>query len=118
MKVLIIDDNENITSLLSTFLQSKGFDNVITNDSKDGLELIQEEKYDVVLLDLQMPELSGLDIIKKLEEQKILKDQKIVILSASAYSTKKIDGLLKKDGVQQYLKKPVKLNQLLTAMAS
>ena len=82
MKVLIVDDNQDITGLLSKFLKAKGFENVVTNDPRDGLERIKEEKYDVVLLDISMPEMSGIDIIQTLEQEKILKDQKIVIYSA------------------------------------
>ena len=115
MKVLLVDDNENITDLLSKFLKSKGFEHVVTNDSREGLEYIQGGKYDVVLLDISMPEFSGFDVIKKLESEKILKDQKIIILSASSF-TSQINDLLKKDGIHRCLKKPIQLNELLTAI--
>ena len=118
MKILIVDDNEDITSLLSKFLKSKGFENVVANDPRVGLERITEENYDVVLLDISMPEFSGIDIIKKLEKEKILKDQKIVIFSAVAFTTPQIDNLLKKEGIQSCLKKPIQLNELLTAITS
>jgi DNA-binding response OmpR family regulator len=67
MKVLIVDDNQDITGLLSRFLKAKGFENIATNDPRDGLQKIKEGKYDVVLLDVSMPELSGIDIIQTLE---------------------------------------------------
>jgi DNA-binding response OmpR family regulator len=118
MKILIVDDNEDITGLLSKFLKSKGFENVVTNDPRVGLERITEDNYDVVLLDISMPEFSGIDIIKKLEKEKILKDQKIVIFSAVAFTTSQIDNLLKKEGIQSCLKKPIQLNELLTAITS
>ena len=118
MSLLIVDDNQDITDLLSKFLTSKGFDNVVTNDPRDGLERIKEEKFDVVLLDISMPEFSGIDIIKKLEREKILKDQKILIFSAVAFTTKETNDLLKKDGIQGCLKKPIHLNELLTAITS
>ncbi|MFB5647424.1 MAG: response regulator [Candidatus Nitrosomaritimum yanchengensis] len=118
MKVLIVDDNQDITGLLSKFLKAKGFENVVTNDPRDGLERIKEEKYDVVLLDISMPEMSGIDIIQTLEREKILKDQKIVIFSATAFTTSQINDLLKKEGIQGCLKKPIQLNELLTAITS
>jgi len=116
MQVLVVDDNQDITGLLSKFLQSKGFDNVVTNDPKEGLKRIKEEKYDVVLLDIFMPEISGIDIIQALEREKILKDQKIVIFSAVPFTTSQINDLLKKEGIQSCLKKPILLNELLTAI--
>ncbi len=118
MKVLIVDDNQDITGLLSKFLKAKGFDNVVTNDPRDGLERIKEEKYDVVLLDISMPEFSGIDIIQTQKKEKILKDQKIVIFSATAFTTSQINDLLKKDGIKGCLKKPIQLNELLTAITS
>jgi two-component system OmpR family response regulator len=116
--VLIVDDNQDITGLLSRFLKAKGIENVVTNDPFDGLERIKEEKYDVILLDISMPELSGIDIIQALEREKILKDQKIVIFSATAFTTRQINDLLKKEGIQGCLKKPIQLNELLTAITS
>ena len=118
MKILIVDDNQEITGLLSRFLKTKGFDNVVTNDPRDGLMRITEEKYDIVLLDIFMPEISGIDIIEKLEREKILKDQKIIIISAVALAATQIKDLLKKDGIQGCLKKPLQLNELLRAITS
>jgi CheY-like chemotaxis protein len=118
MKILLVDDNQDITALLSKFLEVKGFENVVTNDPKEGLERIKEENYDVVLLDISMPELSGIDIIQTLEREKILKDQKIVIFSANAFTSSQISDLLKKDGIQSCLKKPIQLNEILTAITS
>ena len=62
MKVIIVDDNQDITGLLSKFLKAKGFENVVTNNPKEGLERIKGEKYDVVLLDIAMPDFSGYDV--------------------------------------------------------
>ena len=118
MKVLIVDDNKDITGLLSKFLKAKGFENVVTNDPRDGLERIKGEQYDVVLLDISMPEFSGIDIIQTLENEEILKDQRIVIFSATSFTANQINDLLKKDGIQSCLKKPIQLNELLTAITS
>jgi len=118
MKVLIVDDNQDITLLLSRFLNAKGFENVVTNDPRDGLEHIKEGNYDVVLLDISMPEFSGIDIIRALEKEKILKDQKIIIFSANAFTDNEIHDLLKMEGVKDCLKKPIQLNKLLTAISS
>jgi DNA-binding response OmpR family regulator len=117
MKVLLIDDNPDITDLLSKFLKAKGYENDVTNDPKDGLNRIKNEKYDVIFLDIHMPEFSGLDIIQSLETDKILKDQKIVIFSAHNFSPSEVKGLLMKDGIEACLKKPIQLNELLTSMA-
>ncbi len=118
MKVLIVDDNQDITDLLSQFLNARGFENVVANNPKDGLEHIINEKYDVVLLDMAMPGFCGRDIISALEKKKILKDQKIIIFSAHAFSESEIQYLLKKEGIHSCVKKPIQLSRLLTAITS
>jgi DNA-binding response OmpR family regulator len=114
MKVLLVDDNPEITGLLSKFLKAKGYENVVTNDPRDGLDRIINEKYDVIFLDIHMPEFSGLDIIQALETEKILKDQKIIIFSAHNFTSNEVKELLMKDGIVACLKKPIQLNELLT----
>lgn len=116
MRILIIDDNRDITDLLSKFLKSKKLESVVVNDPYDGLDLIKKEKYDVILLDMSMPEFSGIDIIDTLDREKILQDQKIIIFSAIALTSSQITGLLKRKGVYDCLKKPIELDKLLTAI--
>jgi len=116
-KVLLIDDNFEITGLLSKFLKAKGYDNVITNNPLEGLKKIENEKFDYIFLDIHMPEFSGFDIIQTLETKNILKDQKIVIFSAHDFNPGEVTKLLKKDGIKGYLKKPIQLNALLATIS-
>ena len=118
MKVLLIDDNQDITCLLSKFLEAKGIENIVTNDPRDGLERIKEGKFDVVLLDISMPEFSGIDIIQTLEAEQILRNQKIIIFSALTYANLQVAELLKKEGIYGYLKKPIQLKELVTAITN
>ena len=116
MKVLIVDDNQDITDLLSKFLKSKGVENTVANDPYEGLDLIKNEKYDVILLDMSMPEFSGIDIIDTLDREKILQEQKIIIFSAISLTSSQVRGLLQRKGVHDCLKKPIQLDKLLTAI--
>ncbi|MBA4452455.1 MAG: response regulator transcription factor [Nitrosopumilaceae archaeon] len=116
MKVLIVDDNQDITDLLSKFLKSKGIENIAENDPYEALNLIKNEKFDVVLLDMSMPEFSGIDIIDTLDREKILQDQKIIIFSAITFTSSQITGLLKRDGIHDCLQKPLQLDKILTAI--
>ena len=118
MKVLIIDDNQEITDLISKYLDSKGIHNDFTNDPVDGLRRIKEYHYDTILLDISMPEFCGIDIIHTLEREKLLQDQKIIIFSAISFTDTEIHRLLQKEGVQIHIKKPIKLNNLLTSITS
>lgn len=118
MKVLLVDDNQVITTMLSEFLKEKGIDSEVTNDPRKGLERIKEEQYDAVLLDIHMPGFYGTDIIQTLENEEILKDQKIIILSGEDFTSSQINDLLKKDGIKDLLKKPTPLNDIVTAIVN
>lgn len=115
-KILIIDDNKDITEMLSRYLQVKGVDCVTANDGRNGMMLIKEEKFDTVFLDLTMPNFGGLDVIAALEKDNVLKDQRIIIFTASSLSNGRLDNLLEKAGVEGCLRKPVELKELLIAM--
>ena len=116
MKILIVDDNKDITEMLSRYLTVKGFDCITTNDGLNGLNLIKKEKFDTVFLDLSMPDFGGMDVIVTLEKENVLKDQRIVIFTASSITNEQIQELLAKDGIESCLKKPVQLSELLTAI--
>ena len=118
MKILIVDDNKSITNSLEKYLKIKGFEVSICNDGYDGLELIQNSKWDTVLLDLSMPEFSGLDIIEKLEKNNVLKDKNIVLFTASSVPDYVLEKLVKKDGIKTCLKKPISLAKIAETIAS
>lgn len=116
MKALLVDDNPDITELLSKFLKAKGHETIVVNDPLNGLEKIKNEHFDIVFLDIQMPELSGLDIIQELEIENILRYQNIIIFSANNFTPSEIDNLLKKEGIMACLEKPIQLRDILTVM--
>jgi DNA-binding response OmpR family regulator len=118
MKVLIIDDNKSITNSLDKYLKIKGFDVRICNNGLDGFELIQNDQWDVILLDLSMPEYSGLNIIEDLEKDNALKDKNIILFTASSVSDYVLEKLVKKDGIRSCLKKPVSLSKIAETIAA
>ena len=118
MKLLVIDDNQDITSMLSKFFNSRGFETVVTNDPMEGLRHIQQEQYDVILLDISMPVVSGLNIIQILATDETLKDQNIFIFSGTDLHESQIKYLLRRDGINGFLKKPIELAEILIAITS
>jgi len=118
MKILIVDDNKETTSMLSKFLNYKGHQIAVSNDAMEGLSIIKKEKYDVILLDINMPIISGFNFIDILATDETLKDQNIFIFSAQSFHDIHIKNLLRKDGVNGVLKKPMKLDEILTAITS
>lgn len=112
MKILGIDDNADINDLLNTVLTASGHDYVSVTDGREGVKLIQQNKYDILLLDLAMPEFSGDDVLAALRKEKLFDKQKIVILTASSITDEEIDKILK-DGVHTCIKKPLDIDFLV-----
>ena len=115
-KILIIDHQPENTTLLSEFFNSKGFQTTVTNDPWKGFRFIQNEHFDVILLDMYMPEFSGLQIINMLATDEILHDQNIFILPAAFDHNKQIKELTKRDGVSGCFNKPMNLNEIFTTI--
>jgi DNA-binding response OmpR family regulator len=113
LDVLIIDDNEQITKMLNTFLELKEHKCTVANDGKEGLAIIKENRHDVILLDLAMPEFDGYAVIKDLEENKMLENYKIIVFTASTITEEELDGLVKR-GVHSYILKPIDIDLLLS----
>ncbi len=113
LKILIVDDNEQITKMLTTFLELKQHICTVANDGKEGLELIKENNSDVVLLDLAMPEFDGYAVINDLEDNNLLKDRKIIVFTASTITQDELDKLVDR-GVNSYILKPIDIDTLLS----
>lgn len=110
MKLLFVDDNKGITDLFTTYFKSHGHDCYAVNDGKNGLSLLENEHFDLTVLDIAMPEFCGFDVLQKMYEEK--KKQNIIVLTAVTLTDQEII-LLKQYNVKQILKKPVNLKLLL-----
>ena len=117
MKLLLIEDNHDVSNMISQYLKLKGYDCIVADNGKNGLDLILNEKFDVILMDLAMPEFSGYDVIQSLEVAGKLKEQKLIVLTASSITESKMKELEKR-GVYLCLKKPVQLNELVKVIQS
>ncbi len=112
MKILGIDDNEDLLSLCEIALTSEGHEYTGLNRGKDGVDAIKNEKFDIVLLDLSMPDFSGVDVVDALVKDGIMNKQKIVIFTASSATEKEYAPLLEK-GAHSILKKPLDVDVLV-----
>ena len=112
MKILGIDDNPDINELLNTILTASGHEYSSVTSGREGVRLIQQNKYDLLLLDIAMPEFSGLDVIEALRKEKLMEKQKIVIVTASAVTEGEIEELLK-NGVEKCIRKPLDIDHLV-----
>lgn len=112
MKILLIDDNEDITKMLQKYMMLKGHSCSVANNGLSGLDLINKQTFDVIILDIAMPTFSGNDVIDALHKSGKIKNQNIVTLTASIL-TGDIESILKDKGVNLCLKKPIDPDVLL-----
>jgi len=112
MKICIIDDLDSNVQVIAKFLKLKGHETVTTNSGKKGLSLLENEIFDATILDVTMPDMTGIEIVEALKESGRIRDQKILIFSASLVDEEKINEL-KKHGVRDFIKKPIDLNLML-----
>jgi len=111
MKILIIDDNKDITDAISLFAESQDHSCVVSNDGKEGCNKAKNENFDLVMLDLTMPEFSGYDVLTILKNENDFDMKKIVVLTASNLDTsvvEKIESL----GITELARKPLSLESL------
>ena len=81
MKLLIVDDDENIQRLYKEELEDEGYEVFIASSGKSGLEMFEKEKPDLVTLDILMPDIDGISVLRKMKEQR----PDIPILMSTAY---------------------------------
>lgn len=111
MKVLVIDDNREITDMLALYFETQEIDFTAINDGERGLQAIRKEDTDLVLLDLAMPNFSGVDVVDYLKKENLLVSKNIIIFTASSVSPQLFDDLMKR-GIKGVLKKPVDMEEL------
>ncbi len=112
--ILIIDDEMSVCQLLTGFLNKNGFKTVSTTSGKQGLKLLQENPYDLILCDYRLNDLDGTVLYDKI--RKI--SQEAVVIFITGYVNLRVAIDLIKEGVYQYLEKPLRPDDLLDTIKS
>lgn len=112
MKVLLVDDEEELVSTLGERFSLRGIDTNVVMSGADALNLIQEKDFDVVVLDIKMPGMDGLQVLTKMRE--IRPSAKIILLTGRGSEKESEKGL--KAGACAYLVKPIKIDDLIRKM--
>ncbi len=108
VKVLVVDDDESIVDLLSAYLKREGFEVGIARDGPGGLAKVRQFQPDVVVLDLMLPGLDGLEVLRRLRTES---SAYVVMLTAKAEETDKVVGL--SVGADDYVTKPFSPRELV-----
>ncbi|MGO2325372.1 MAG: response regulator transcription factor [Leuconostoc mesenteroides] len=112
-KVLIVEDEENLAKFVGLELKHEGYEAETVNDGRSGLDLALENDYDVILLDLMLPEINGLEVARRLRE---VKKTPIIMMTARDSVIDRVSGL--DYGADDYLVKPFAIEELLARIRS
>lgn len=107
-RILICDDDENILEATKIILSDKGYAVEVSKNGQEVCKKLKEEKFDILLLDLWMPNLDGKETTKFLKNQEKTKNLPIIIFSASS----QIEKIASEIGADGYLKKPFDILEL------
>jgi len=106
-RIAVVDDDPDIVALVKATLKSRGYEVTTAPDGEDGLRLIRSTKPDLVILDLMMPKVSGLEVVRRLREEPETRDIPIVVLSAIGEKSDKPEEFWRVGlGAEDFISKP------------
>lgn len=110
-KVLIVEDNELNMKLFHDLLEAHGIDTIKCNNGLEVLNTAREGKPDLILMDIQLPEVSGLDVTRWLKDDDSLKD--IPVIAVTAFAMKGDEEKIREGGCEDYISKPISVTRFL-----
>lgn len=115
-RVLIADDERSLRLLVRATLESSEIEVVEAEDGEEALRLVQSQRLDLVLLDVQMPDLSGFDVCQQIKSDPGMARLPVIMLTAQSHAAARERGI--QAGADEYLTKPFSPLQLLTLVES
>ncbi len=109
--VLVVEDNELNMKLFHDLLEAHGYNILQTKDGMDALRIAREHKPDLILMDIQLPEVSGLEVTKWLKEDEDLKS--IPVIAVTAFAMKGDEEKIREGGCEAYIAKPISVTNFL-----
>ena len=115
-RILIIEDESDIGELLEYNLQKEGYDTILANNGESGLQIAKKEKPNLLILDLMLPGIDGLDVCRLIKSDSDIKDISIVMLTALGQEEDIVKGL--ESGADDYITKPFSFKVLIARIQS
>lgn len=109
--VLVVEDNELNMKLFHDLLQANGFETIETRNGIEALDLARKHKPDLILMDIQLPEVSGLEVTKWIKEDDDLRS--IPIIAVTAFAMKGDEERIRQGGCEAYLSKPISVAKFI-----
>src|SRR5437016_2602604 len=109
--ILIVEDNELNMKLFNDLLEAHGYATLKTRDGIEALKMAREHRPDLIIMDIQLPEVSGLDVTKWLKEDENLKH--IPVIAVTAFAMKGDEEKIREGGCEAYISKPISVVNFL-----
>ena len=109
--VLIVEDNELNMKLFHDLLEAHGYDTIETRSGVEAVELARKHHPDLILMDIQLPEVSGLQVIQWIKDDEMLR--RIPVIAVTAYAMKGDEEKIRQSGCEAYLSKPIAVVKFL-----
>ena len=109
--VMIVEDNELNMKLFNDLLESRGYATIQTRNGFEALDLARAHHPDLILMDIQLPEVSGLEVTKWLKEDEALAD--IPVIAVTAFAMKGDEERILQGGCEGYISKPISVSHFL-----
>lgn len=108
MKILVVEDDKGISEYLIPELNHEGFETVVASTGRQGIEMFHKENPDLILLDVMLPELNGIEVLRRIRE---VSNVPIIMETARGESIDKVNGL--NAGADDYIAKPFDIEELI-----
>ncbi len=112
--VLIVEDNDLNMKLFHDLLEAHGYNTIQTKDGMEALSLAREHMPDLILMDIQLPEVSGLEVTKWIKEDEALKS--IPVIAVTAFAMKGDEEKIREGGCEAYVAKPISVENFLNTV--
>lgn len=113
-KVLIVEDNELNMKLFSDLLDAHGYEVKQSREGMKAIAMAKKHKPDLILMDIQLPKVSGLEVTKWLKDDKALKD--IPVIAVTAFAMKGDEKRIREGGCEAYISKPISVTKFLATV--
>jgi len=113
--VMVVEDNDLNMKLFHDLLEAHGYNILQTKDGMEALKLAREHRPDLILMDIQLPEVSGLEVTKWIKEDDSLKS--IPVVAVTAFAMKGDEEKIREGGCEAYIAKPISVTNFLQTVA-
>lgn len=115
-RVMIVEDNELNMKLFKDLIEASGYETIRTRNGLEALDLARKHKPDLILMDIQLPEVSGLEVTKWIKEDDKL--HRIPVIAVTAFAMKGDEERIRQGGCEAYISKPISVASFVQTIKS